>query len=74
LCREVTAERVASFFGIADASRVVRYEMPNLSALNFVIHGILASPIRVDSQGKALGQVILEMPLEELLQDGFQSV
>ena len=66
LCREVTAERVASYFGIADASRVVRYEVPNLRALNFVIHGILANPLRVDAQGKALGQVLLEMPLEEL--------
>ncbi len=56
LCREVTAQRVASYFGIADASRVVRYEVPNLRALNFVIHGILASPLRVDAQGKALGQ------------------
>ena len=66
LCREVTAERVAAYFGIADSSRVVRYEVPNLNALNFVIHGILASPLRVDAQGKALGQALLEMPLEEL--------
>jgi hypothetical protein len=65
LCREVTAQRVASFLGLADASRVVRYELPNLAALNLVIHGILANPLRVDAQGKALGQVLLEMPLEE---------
>ncbi len=65
LCREVTAERVAAYFGIADATRVVRYAVPNLSTLNFVIHGILANPLRVDAQGKALGQAILEMPLEE---------
>ncbi len=66
LCREVTAQRVASYFGIADSSRVVRYEVPNLKALNFVIHGILASPLRVDAQGKALAQALLEMPLEDL--------
>ena len=35
----------------------MRYEMPNLAALNFVIHGILANPLRVDAQGKALGAV-----------------
>jgi hypothetical protein len=65
LCRELTAERVATYFGIADSNRVVRYELPNLTALNFVLHGILASPLRVDAQGKALAQVLLEMPLEE---------
>ncbi len=64
LCREVTAPRVASHFGIADADRVKRYELPNLEALNFVIRGILANPLRVDAQGKALAQVLLELPLE----------
>jgi hypothetical protein len=65
LCREATVPRVASYLGIGDSSRVVRYEVPNLAALNFVVHGILASPLRVDAQGKALGQVLLEMPLED---------
>ena len=64
LCQEVTPQRVAAFFGIADASRVVRYELPNLAAINLVIRGILADPLRVDAQGKALGQILLEMPLE----------
>jgi hypothetical protein len=63
LCGEVTAARVAAYFGIADAGRVGRYELANLSALNLVIHGILASPLRADAQGKALAQVLLEMPL-----------
>ncbi len=66
LCRELTTQRVASYFGIADTSRVVRYELPNLKALNFVLHGILASPLRVDAQGKALAQALLLMPLENL--------
>ncbi len=64
LCREVTADRVASYLGLVDADRVVRYTMPNLGALNFVIRGVLADPLRIDAQGKALGQVLLEMPLE----------
>jgi hypothetical protein len=51
--------------GVGDAGRVQRFELPNLGALNFVIRGILASPLRVDAQGKALGQILLEMPLEE---------
>jgi hypothetical protein len=65
LCRQLTVERVASYLGIADASRVVRYEVPNLQALNFVIRGILSSPLRIDAQGKTLGQVLLRMPLED---------
>ena len=64
LCREATVERVAAHFGIEDVRRVLRYEMPNLGAVNFVLHGILANPLRVDAQGKTLGQVLLDMPLD----------
>jgi hypothetical protein len=64
LCRELTAPRVAAYFGLADGSPVTRYEMPGVAGLNFVIQGILANPLRVDAQGKALGQALLEMPLE----------
>ena len=63
LCREVTAQRVAAYFGLADAGRVTRYVLPNLAAINLVLHGILANPLRTDAQGKALGQVLLDMPL-----------
>jgi hypothetical protein len=63
LCREVTSQRVAAYLGLADAGRVIRYVLPNLSALNLVLQGILANPLRIDAQGKALGQVLLEMPL-----------
>jgi hypothetical protein len=63
LCREVTSQRVAAYFGLADAGRVTRYVLPNLAAINLVLHGILADPLRTDAQGKALGQVLLDMPL-----------
>ncbi len=66
LCREITESRVAAYLGIDDVGRVTRYEVPNLGALNFVICGILANPLRTDVQGKALGQVLLEMPLEDI--------
>ena len=36
----------------------------NIAALNFVVQGILANPLRTDAQGKALGQVLLEMPID----------
>lgn len=63
LCQEVTIQRVAAHFGIDDVGRVVRYELPNLGAVNFVLYGILANALRVDAQGKTLGQVMLELPL-----------
>jgi hypothetical protein len=46
----------------------VRYELPNLHAFNFVFATILAGggsiSLRVDAQGKGLGQAILEMMLD----------
>ena len=63
LCRTVTAPRVAAYLGLNDASRVIRHELPNLGALNFIVRGILANTLRVDAQGKALGQVLLNLPL-----------
>ena len=67
LCCEVTIERVAAHLGIDDLDRVQRFELPNLGALNFVIRGILANSLRVDAQGKTLGQVLLQMPLVKCL-------
>ena len=68
LCRTLTAERVEAFFARADPGRVVRYELPNLLALNFVLPTILdgggSVSLRIDAQGKALGQGILEMMLD----------
>ncbi len=63
LCRTVTTARVAAYLGLDDASRVIRHELPNLGALNFIVRGILANTLRVDAQGKTLGQVLLNLPL-----------
>jgi hypothetical protein len=45
----------------------MRYEVPNLSALNFVLSGVLAEggsrTLRIDAQGNTLGQAIPEMVL-----------
>ena len=62
LVAELTAERVGEYFGSMGVLEVIRYELPNLGALNFVVKGILSRPLRVDAQGKALGQALLEMP------------
>jgi hypothetical protein len=59
----LTADRVEEFFSSMGIAGVDRYELPNLAALNFVLEGILSSPLRTDAQGKALAQMLLEMPL-----------
>jgi hypothetical protein len=68
LRRSLSAERVQAFFQPVGLGTVVRYELPNLGALNFILPAILdgggSVSLRIDAQGKALGQAILELPLE----------
>lgn len=68
LRREVTAERVEAFFKPLGVGKVTRYELPNLGALNFILPRVLdgggSVSLRIDAQGKALGQAILEMDIE----------
>lgn len=63
----LTAESVERYFKPLEPSKVLRYELDNLWALNFVLESVLAGggsqSLRIDSQGKALGQAILEMPI-----------
>jgi hypothetical protein len=59
----LTADRVGKFFSPLEIESVQRYELPNLRALNFVLRGALRQRLRTDAQGKALGQVLLEMRL-----------
>jgi hypothetical protein len=66
LLKWLTAERVAEYFGPLGVTGVERYLLPNLKALNFVLQGALVRSLRVDAQGKALGQVLLEMPITGL--------
>lgn len=64
----LTAERVAAYFAPMQPGTVQRHTLPNLHALNFVLPTVLAGggsrSLRIDAQGKALGQVLLEMELE----------
>jgi hypothetical protein len=59
----LTSERVREFFAPMGVEHVERFELPNLMGFNFVVHGILKRSIRNDSQGKALAQALLSMPL-----------
>jgi hypothetical protein len=68
LQERLQAADVERFFAGFNPGHVVRYELPNLGALNFILPAILdgggSVSLRIDAQGKALGQAILEMQIE----------
>jgi enoyl-CoA hydratase/carnithine racemase len=68
LRRCLTPQAVETFFQPLGVGHVVRYELPNLLALNFVLPKILdgggSLTLRTDAQGKSLGQSLLEMRLD----------
>ena len=68
LCEHLTAEVVQDFFGPLGPWRVVRYEVPNLLGLNFVLYDVLAGgasrSLRVDTQGKTLALALLQMKVD----------
>jgi hypothetical protein len=68
LREHLTAERVRDYFAPLGPSRAVRYEAPNLLALNFMLYDVLAGgasrSLRTDSQGKTLALALLQMPLD----------
>jgi hypothetical protein len=68
LVRELTAERVRAWFGDWCRGPVERFELPNLEALNFVLHGALDGgalrSLRLDRQGKSYAFALLRIPLD----------
>jgi hypothetical protein len=68
LRREVTAERVAAWFGDLVGGPVERYELPQLGALNFVMHRALGGGVTrsvwLDAHGKSRAARLLEMEVE----------
>ncbi len=68
LAERLTAERVKSHFGSIVKGEVERYELPNLGALNFLLHGALDGGGTVslmnDAQGKVLSTAILRMEID----------
>ena len=67
LRREVTAQRVKSALGAMVLGEVERYELPELGALNFVLHRALAGGVTrslaLDIHGKCLGSLLLSMDI-----------
>ncbi len=68
LLREVTPERVKQHFTGIAFGRVERFEVPNILALNFVLHGALnggaSRSLRSDTLGKSLASALLRMEIE----------
>ena len=66
--RHVTTERVTTHFAGAIDGPVVRFELPNLHALNFLLHGALDGggtlSLKTDAQGKVFSTALLSMTLE----------
>ncbi len=68
LLREVTPESVKEFFGELVRGEVERFELPNLGAINLLLHEALGGggtvSLRVDAQGKTYGAALLRMEVE----------
>lgn len=68
LVREVTAERVKKHFTGICKGEVKRYELPNLSALNFLLYESLGGggtlSLMTDAQGKTFSTALLRMEIE----------
>src|SRR5262249_9133949 len=68
LRHHLTADALRDYFAPLGPSKVVRYEAPNLFALNFVLHDVLAGgasrSLRADNQGKTLALALLRMRVD----------
>src|ERR1700681_4043510 len=66
--REVTAERVRAHFAGIITGKVERFEVPNVLALKFVLHGALnggaSRSLRSDALGKSLASAMLRLEIE----------
>ncbi len=68
LVREVTAEKVKSHFGTMVKGEIERFDLPNLKALNFLLHESLGGggtlSLMTDAQGKTFSTALLRMKVE----------
>jgi hypothetical protein len=70
---QVTVERVCALYGSLVLGEVVRYELPNIGALNFVLRGALqggvTTSLALDPHGKTRSSLILDLPID--VPDGY---
>jgi hypothetical protein len=69
LVEQLTTDRVLQFFQGLGVTRVERFELPKVLALNFLLYDALAGgasrSLRIDTQGKLLGTAILDLKLPQ---------
>ena len=68
LVQHLTRDRVKAHFQGVITGDVQRYELPNLNALNFLLHGALDGggtlSLKTDAQGKVFSTALLRMTLD----------
>lgn len=68
LVKQVTAARVARHFKGMIKGKVERYQLPNLYALNFLLHGALDGggtiSLKTDAQGKVFSTALLRLEVK----------
>ena len=74
LRRHVTAERVKAFYGDIVKGDVVRYELPKIGALNFVMSNALGGGVTrtlaLDIHGKSLSSALMDMEIPDAAEVG----
>ena len=70
LCKEATPEKVTEHLKEIVHGEIVRYELPNIAALQFVcqqaLSGGVTTSLAMDSHGKTLSYALLEMEIERM--------
>ncbi|SFJ75224.1 AtuA-related protein [Thermoflavimicrobium dichotomicum] len=68
LCENVTPEAVKNHLKEIIKGDVIRYELPNISALQFVCYNALlggvTTSLNIDTHGKSLSYALLELEIE----------
>ena len=68
IARELTRERVHDHFRQVIDGDVERFELPNLKALNFLLHGALDGggtlSLKTDAQGKVFSTALLRLTID----------
>lgn len=68
LQKQLTVERVKAHFGSMVKGEVERFEMPNIGAINFLLHNALGGggtlTLKHDAQGKTYSTALLRMEIE----------
>lgn len=69
LVRHVTAPRVKALFAELADGEVIRYELPSIGALNFVLQRLIGGGVTrtlaIDGHGKSLSSALLEIEIPD---------